>query len=177
MEKYDEDLNTTLIFVSFTSSFDVHAPTRPQAGLFSAVTSAFIIEVHSHLQQDPNDVTAALLCVLYKTDIHHLRKRRSRPPTTDRPSQHNSSRPSHPHRKSRRFTSLSLSRDARQAVVESKWISFTRDIAEVAQAKYQRTQEGRRPVGFSVSFPVPGTPPSNIHCCRLLVNRCDQPRL
>jgi ribosome modulation factor len=43
--------------------------TRPQAGLFSAVTSAFIIEVHSHLQQDPNDVTAALLRVLlYKID-------------------------------------------------------------------------------------------------------------
>ena len=32
--------------------------------MFSAVTSAFIIEVHSHLQQDPNDVTAALLRVL-----------------------------------------------------------------------------------------------------------------
>ena len=40
-----------------------------QAGLFSAVTSAFIIEVHSHLQQDPNDETAALLRVLiYKID-------------------------------------------------------------------------------------------------------------
>jgi len=43
--------------------------TRVQAGLFSAVTSAFIIEVHSHLQQDPNDETAALLRVLlYKMD-------------------------------------------------------------------------------------------------------------
>jgi hypothetical protein len=69
MEKYDEDLNTTLIFVSFASSSDLHALTRSQAGLFSAVTSAFIIEVHSHLQQDPNDVTAALLRVLlYKMD-------------------------------------------------------------------------------------------------------------
>ena len=38
--------------------------TRPQAGLFSAVASAFIIEVHSHLQPDPNDDTAALLRVL-----------------------------------------------------------------------------------------------------------------
>ena len=38
--------------------------TRSQAGLFSAVTSAFIIEVHSHLQPDPNDETAALLRVL-----------------------------------------------------------------------------------------------------------------
>ena len=43
--------------------------TRPQAGLFSAVTSAFIIEVQSHLQPDPNDETAALLRVLiYKID-------------------------------------------------------------------------------------------------------------
>jgi hypothetical protein len=51
------------------SSSGVHTPTSSQAGLFSAVTSAFIIEVHSHLQQDPNDVTAALLRVLlYKID-------------------------------------------------------------------------------------------------------------
>ena len=69
MEKYDEDLNTTLIFVRFVLTSDVHALTESQAGLFSAVTSAFIIEVHSHLQQDPNDVTAALLRVLlYKID-------------------------------------------------------------------------------------------------------------
>ena len=40
-----------------------------QAGLFSAVTSAFIIEVNSQLKPDPNDETAALLRVLiYKTD-------------------------------------------------------------------------------------------------------------
>ena len=35
-----------------------------QAGLFSAVTSAFIIQVHSEFQQDPNEETAALLRVL-----------------------------------------------------------------------------------------------------------------
>jgi hypothetical protein len=69
MEKYDEDLNTTLIFVRFVPDSDAHALTESQAGLFSAVTSAFIIEVHSHLQQDPNDVTATLLRVLlYKID-------------------------------------------------------------------------------------------------------------
>jgi len=40
-----------------------------QAGLFSAVTSAFIIEVNSGLQPDPNAETAALLRVLiYKID-------------------------------------------------------------------------------------------------------------
>ena len=69
IEKYDEDLNTTLIFVSFVRPSGVRALTRSQAGLFSAVTSAFIIEVQSHLQQDPNDDTAALLRVLiYKID-------------------------------------------------------------------------------------------------------------
>src|SRR6266478_4739959 len=41
----------------------------PQAGLFSAVTSAFIIEVNSKLQPDPNQETAALLRVLiHKVD-------------------------------------------------------------------------------------------------------------
>ena len=41
----------------------------PQAGLFSAVTSAFIIEVNSELKPDPNEETAALLRVLiYKMD-------------------------------------------------------------------------------------------------------------
>ena len=40
-----------------------------QAGLFSAVASAFIIDVNSRLQPDPNDQTAALLRVLiYKID-------------------------------------------------------------------------------------------------------------
>ncbi|KAF9647585.1 hypothetical protein BDM02DRAFT_2634490 [Thelephora ganbajun] len=48
VKKYDEDLNTTLIF----------------AGLFSAVTSAFVIQVHSQLQPDPNEETAALLRIL-----------------------------------------------------------------------------------------------------------------
>ena len=42
---------------------------RRQAGLFSAVTSAFIIEVNSQLQPDPNEETAALLRVLiHKVD-------------------------------------------------------------------------------------------------------------
>ena len=40
-----------------------------QAGLFSAVTSAFIIQIGSGLQPDPNEDTAALLRVLiYKVD-------------------------------------------------------------------------------------------------------------
>ena len=43
--------------------------TRAQAGLFSAVTSAFILDVQSQLQPDTGDETAALLRVLiYKID-------------------------------------------------------------------------------------------------------------
>ena len=64
MKKYDEDLNSTLIFVSFVSSIGAHVLTRVQAGLFSAVTSAFILDVQSQLQPDTGEETAALLRVL-----------------------------------------------------------------------------------------------------------------
>ncbi|KAJ7866178.1 hypothetical protein B0H13DRAFT_1574884, partial [Mycena leptocephala] len=46
--KYGNDLDTALIF----------------AGLFSAVSSAFIIQVQPELQQDPNAMTQALLAIL-----------------------------------------------------------------------------------------------------------------
>ncbi|KAF9643511.1 hypothetical protein BDM02DRAFT_3104311, partial [Thelephora ganbajun] len=49
--KYDEDLNTSLIF----------------AGLFSAVSSAFIIDVQSKLEPSSNDLTAAYLRILIHT--------------------------------------------------------------------------------------------------------------
>ena len=69
MKKYEGDLDTTLIFVSFLSRLDVRLLTKSQAGLFSAVTSAFIIDVQSQLQPDTGDETAALLRVLiYKID-------------------------------------------------------------------------------------------------------------
>ena len=69
MKKYDEDLNTTLIFVSLVRHPGVHVLTRLQAGLFSAVTSAFILDVQSQLQPDSGEETAGLLRVLiYKTD-------------------------------------------------------------------------------------------------------------
>ena len=69
MKKYDEDLNTTLIFVRYPHRSSADVLTSFQAGLFSAVTSAFIIEVNSQLQPDPNSETAALLRILiYKID-------------------------------------------------------------------------------------------------------------
>ena len=39
-----------------------------QAGLFSAVSSAFIIDVQSNLQPDPNETTAAYMRIL----IHNM---------------------------------------------------------------------------------------------------------
>ncbi|KAJ7254881.1 hypothetical protein C8J57DRAFT_955807, partial [Mycena rebaudengoi] len=48
LKKYGTDLDTSLIF----------------AGLFSAVSSAFIIQIQPELQQDPNEVTQQLLRVL-----------------------------------------------------------------------------------------------------------------
>ena len=69
LKKHDEDLNTTLIFVSSTWVSIVYCSLGSKAGLFSAVTSAFIIQVDPQLQPDPNDQTAALLRVLiYKID-------------------------------------------------------------------------------------------------------------
>ncbi|KAJ7439241.1 hypothetical protein FB451DRAFT_941253, partial [Mycena latifolia] len=50
-DKYGTDLDTSLIF----------------AGLFSAVSSAFIIQIQPELQPDPNDTTQALLRLLIHT--------------------------------------------------------------------------------------------------------------
>jgi len=66
VRKYDEDLNTSLIFVSrqlplCAQDSDVGLG---QAGLFSAVSSAFIIDVQSKLEPDPNDMTAAYMRIL-----------------------------------------------------------------------------------------------------------------
>jgi len=67
VKKYDEDLNTTLIFVCRLSFSLVKYLTCSQAGLFSAVSSAFVIDVHSNLQPDPNKQSAAILRVILLT--------------------------------------------------------------------------------------------------------------
>ena len=65
----DDDLNIILVVVSFVSHVRLHELTRRQAGLFSAVTSAFIIYIHPQLQSDPEEESAALLrVILYKMD-------------------------------------------------------------------------------------------------------------
>jgi len=65
VKKYDEDLNTTLIFVRHLFLI-LHPDTQSnsltlQAGLFSAVSSAFVIDIQSKLEPDPNEQSAALL--------------------------------------------------------------------------------------------------------------------
>ena len=70
VKKYDEDLNTTLIFVRRLVL--IRPDTSPnslslQAGLFSAVSSAFVIDIQSKLQPDPNEQSAALLRAILLT--------------------------------------------------------------------------------------------------------------
>ena len=69
VKKYDEDLNTTLIFVRRPTLLFVLAadPLTSQAGLFSAVSSAFVLDVQSKLQPDPNEQSAALLRAILLT--------------------------------------------------------------------------------------------------------------
>ena len=63
MKKYDEDLNTTLVFVSpsYLESFSVVANSGRKAGLFSAVSSAFVIEVQSKLEPGYDEMNAAYM--------------------------------------------------------------------------------------------------------------------
>ena len=62
MKKYNDDLNTTLVFVRFR--YPLRIPWRlshPQAGLFSAVCSAFIIDVQSKLEPGSSERSEAYL--------------------------------------------------------------------------------------------------------------------
>ena len=70
MKKYDEDLNTTLIFVSVLSPLQSwRYIIWEQAGLFSAVTSAFIIDVQGNLQPDYTELSFALLQIIANTSL------------------------------------------------------------------------------------------------------------
>ncbi|KAF9783273.1 hypothetical protein BJ322DRAFT_1008423, partial [Thelephora terrestris] len=55
IKKYDEDLNTTLIF----------------AGLFSAVASAFIISVETSLQPDYTQLSYTVLTIIANISLGH----------------------------------------------------------------------------------------------------------
>lgn len=62
----NSDLDPLLIFVSsvFTSHNDQQRMISVQAGLFSAILSAFLIQVRQGLQEDPQDTTNSLLKIL-----------------------------------------------------------------------------------------------------------------
>ena len=71
VKKYDEDLNTTLIFVRCSIvCYRRLSHLVTQAGLFSAVSSAFVIDIYSKLQPDSNDQSAALLLAILLTLNH-----------------------------------------------------------------------------------------------------------
>ncbi|KAJ7245450.1 hypothetical protein C8J57DRAFT_1141074, partial [Mycena rebaudengoi] len=64
-KKYGTDLDTSLIFVRDLAALEFcRIIIYFQAGLFSAVSSAFIIQIQPELQQDPNEVTQQLLRIL-----------------------------------------------------------------------------------------------------------------
>ena len=70
--KYTDDLNTTLIFVrSLSPSFVDYSHLASQAGLFSAVNSAFVVDIYSKLQPDPQSTVLlrAILLTLNQTAI------------------------------------------------------------------------------------------------------------
>jgi len=60
--KYDEDLNASLSFVSgLTFIFNAEGT---QAGPFSAISSAFVIDIQLKFQPDPNEIAAAYMQIL-----------------------------------------------------------------------------------------------------------------
>ena len=63
MKKYDEDLNTTLVFVSPSrwESLSAAVDLGRKAGLFSAVSSAFVIEVQSKLEPAYDEMNVAYM--------------------------------------------------------------------------------------------------------------------
>ena len=64
VKKYDEDFNTALVFVRhplLTCPATSPNLLSLQAGLLSAVSSAFLIDIQSKLEPDPNEQSAALL--------------------------------------------------------------------------------------------------------------------
>jgi len=67
VKQYDEDLNTTLIFVSSPPSTVGTTPNHQKAGLFSAVCSAFVIDVRGKLEPNPSDTSTAYLEAILKT--------------------------------------------------------------------------------------------------------------
>ena len=63
-KKYHDDLNTTLIFVSNLNQARPVRLTGRQAGLFSTVASAFIVDIQQGLRPDYNEMSFIVLTML-----------------------------------------------------------------------------------------------------------------
>ena len=119
VKKHDDDLNTTLIFVSLASRSDAHGLTR--------TAGRSVLRRHIRLHH-PGPPTAPARSERrdgrspprphLQDGQHHVRWRRSRHSAMVRPSAHNRPGPSHTVRQSRRIAFLRLPRDARQAVAK-----------------------------------------------------------
>lgn len=67
LKKYHDDLNTTLIFVSQMGSHFTSWLTRTQAGLFSAVAAAFIVDIQQELRPNYQALSFTTLTMLLNT--------------------------------------------------------------------------------------------------------------
>jgi hypothetical protein len=65
--KYHDDLNTILIFVGRIHINPASALILPQAGLFSAVASAFIVDIQNELRPDYQELSFTVLTMLLNT--------------------------------------------------------------------------------------------------------------
>ena len=119
LKKHDEDLNTTLIFVSSLWGLDDHTLTELSGGSF--LRGHFRIHYRSKLtaparsqRRDRRPPPRPHL----QDRQHHIRKQHSLPPAMVRASPRDSPRSSHPLRQSRRLTLFRLFGGARKAVAE-----------------------------------------------------------
>ena len=69
-KKYHDDLSTTLIFVSRKKSRSIPRLTRKQAGLFSAVASAFIVDIQRELRPDYTAMSFTVLTMLLNATVN-----------------------------------------------------------------------------------------------------------
>ena len=108
LKKHDDDLNATLNFVSSTRALDELVLPGAQAGLFSAITSAFIVEVNSHRQH------------------RDVRNQCSNSPAVGRHSPRDCPSLSHPVRQPCRFAIFGLPGNSWQTMVDVEQIRIDR---------------------------------------------------
>jgi hypothetical protein len=142
IKKYDEDLNTTLIFVSFLCFSHVNVLTRPTG--WSVLRSDFRIRHSGRLPAPagPERGDGRSPPRPHPQDRqYHFQRRRSYRPTVVRSPKHDCPSRSHSLRKSRRFTLLRLPCDAWETMVEP--IRLDRHARVGHRAEPESTTEAR----------------------------------